>query len=381
MATFTPDAPDDSAARRPASAVPRGSGGGFASLEQRLTTYLCYAQIFGDALTFHDLLLRCGSEHVEQVRSALGALVAAGRVAAGGGFYCLPDGSPDQHATRREERGRLAERILGENRRLLALLTRLPFVRLVAVSGSVAAANPVRADGNGPDCDLFIITADGSLHIVRFALRVLMKLGDLLPRLGLTSRAYRVCPNFMVEETASEIENQSLYTATESVQMRVLTGDDAYRGFLRRNSWIRRYYAHTRPADGAADHEANGKAPAAARLVRTTLNLVCFAALGAGSWLKHRLYGTGFSYSIQPDLGKEKSLRRYRPVGGGYQARIRARFAALYRAHFGHLCSDEYLEFLFPHTSEAGIWLNGRLFAPSPKLSLSHYDGLLSAGR
>jgi hypothetical protein len=349
----------------------------FASLEQQLTTYICYAQVFGDALTFEELVSRCGQERA-RVRAALSGLLRSRRVVEEAGFHFLPGRSSGDHAVRRAQRRELAERILAENRRLLAVLKRLPFVRLVAVSGSVAAANPVPSGDGGPDCDLFIITADDSLHIVRFALRLLIKIGQQAPWLGFVSRPYRPCPNFMVEESSSEIENESLYTATEAFQVRVLKGHDAYHEFVQRNRWIGRYYAGPWLVREAAGNGA-GYRKVRWRWIASAVNLACFAALWAGSWLKASFLGTECSYSIRTDLSKEKSLRRARPVAGGYQALVRRRFAELYRAHFAQFCSEEYLEFLFPRTSDVGIWQGGRVFEAPRRLSLSPYVRLLSA--
>lgn len=378
-----PNASHSGAATGQALAVrssPASHAGGFASLEQRVTTYICYAHVFGDALTFHDLQARCGPERTPLVRQTLRSLVDAGRIVEDDGFFCLPSWPAAGLRARLQQRRELAERVLRENRRLLSVLAWVPFVRLVAVSGSLAAVNAVPTVNGDLDCDLFIITADDSLHLVRFALRLLMKVGDFAPWLGLMSGEFRPCPNFMVEESTSEIENESLYTATESVQVRVLKGQDAYQEFLRRNRWIGRYYAGPWPAAAEAVNRPRPNRRALTRVVLSALNLVCFAALCGASWVKSRLYGTGFSYSVRSELGKEKSLRRSRPVGGGYQVRVRKRFVELYRAHFGHLCTDEYLAFLFPQTTDHGIWANGRLFPPREGLSLDHYDGLLSTG-
>lgn len=372
VGVLTPDAPP--------GVRPLGPAVGFSSLEQQLTTYVCYAHVFGDALTFEELVSRSGHPP-ERVRATLDTLVRSGRVAEEDGFFLLPGRSGADHVTRRAARQELAEQILAENRRFLTVVSGLPFVRVVAVSGSVAVGNPTPAGERAPDCDLFIITADHSLHIVRLVVRLLARIGERLPWLGLVSGTHRPCANYFLEESVAEIENESLYTATEAMLVRVLKGHDAYQAFLRRNPWIGRYYAAASPAPIEDVNGRPGRTNRILALVKRTVNLACFAVLAARLGLRTVLLGAPFSYSIKADLQRDVSLRRARPAAGGYQALVRKRFAELYGAHFGHHCSEEYLEYLFPRTRDNGIMFNGRLFEPSAQLSLSHYDGLLPAGR
>jgi hypothetical protein len=91
--------------------------------------------------------------------------------------------------------------LLDRDRRILSLVAGMPFVRMVALSGSLAHLN---AEGSA-DLDLFVITAPHRVWSVTVATLVLSKM------LGWRKH---VCMNYVVSEHAMSIAPCDLFSAT-----------------------------------------------------------------------------------------------------------------------------------------------------------------------
>ena len=108
--------------------------------------------------------------------------------------YYFPRGRDDLLETRRY-REASSRRLLDELGSPLRLLTRMPFVRMVALSGSLAHLN---AEGDA-DLDLFVITAAGRVWTVTVTTLVIARL------LGWRAR---LCLNYVVSERALMIADR-----------------------------------------------------------------------------------------------------------------------------------------------------------------------------
>ena len=110
---------------------------------------------------------------------------------------------------------------------------KLPFVRMVAVTGSLAVNNP-KADA---DIDYLIIVANGRLWLTRLLIVALTK---WVERSGIT-----LCPNFLLTERALYLPDHTLYAARELAQMIPLSGREAYLAMWQANSWVYDYLPNT----------------------------------------------------------------------------------------------------------------------------------------
>ena len=99
----------------------------------------------------------------------------------------------------------------------------MPFVRMVALSGSLAHLN---AEGSA-DLDLFVITAPNRVWSVTVATVVLSKL------LGWRKR---LCMNYVVSERAMAIEPRDLFSANQIIHLRPLIGPQGLRAIRRRRT-------------------------------------------------------------------------------------------------------------------------------------------------
>ena len=110
----------------------------FPDLGQRVRTHLCYAQVFRDALTQSEFVARCDPANPNLVERELTLLRAEGAIERVGDYWFLRGHGVPDWSTVKRTRERLTRDILDANRSLLGLLTRLPMVRMLAVSGSLA---------------------------------------------------------------------------------------------------------------------------------------------------------------------------------------------------------------------------------------------------
>jgi hypothetical protein len=109
------------------------------------------------------------------------------------------------------------------------LIAQLPYVRMVALTGSLAMGNVQP----GADIDYLIITEQNRLWLCR---ATVIALGLLATRQGDI-----ICPNYFLSERALAMTERNLYTAHEIAQMIPLYNVDAYEQIQRSNSWVRHY--------------------------------------------------------------------------------------------------------------------------------------------
>jgi len=110
------------------------------------------------------------------------------------------------------------------------LLGSLPFVRMVALTGSLAVGN----SDHGADFDYFIITSHGRLWLSR-------ALVILFVRWVFWRNKDTICPNFIISEVAMEMPHRNIYTAHEITQMVPINGMEVYQRFRESNSWTYSY--------------------------------------------------------------------------------------------------------------------------------------------
>src|SRR5205807_3821112 len=114
-------------------------------------------------------------------------------------------------------------------RRCGRILGCFPFVRLVAVTGSLAADNPdPRAD-----LDYLIVAAPGRLWLVRAMAVGLVRLARGL--------GIQLCPNYLLTTRALDLDRRDLFTAHELLQAVPVVGASTYRELRSRNTWTARW--------------------------------------------------------------------------------------------------------------------------------------------
>ncbi|MEO8394029.1 MAG: hypothetical protein ABI700_13650 [Chloroflexota bacterium] len=106
-------------------------------------------------------------------------------------------------------------------------LGRLPFVRMVALTGALAMRN---AADNDDDLDYVLVTAPGRVWLARAFAIVLVRLAK--------RRGVVVCPNYLLAESALAQEKHDLFVAHEVTQMLPIHGHDLYEMMRAQNAWV-----------------------------------------------------------------------------------------------------------------------------------------------
>lgn len=194
-----------------------------------LVDALIYADGFDCALTL-DEVHRYGLLDIEPETLAL-ELDRHPAVAARNGLYAL--GDSEHLIEQRPARIDRAHTLQRRGRRVARLLRHLPFVRALALTGSLAADDAREA----ADVDLLVIVAPGRLAT---AFLLMGPASTLLRR-----RLF--CPNYYLSEARMEIAPANRYVARELAQARCLSGplDELHRS----NPWLHDAFPNAGPPD------------------------------------------------------------------------------------------------------------------------------------
>ncbi len=160
-----------------------------------------------------------GAETAEAIAAALERAL----VTRTDGYLTLP-GRGYLSAVRRR-RAQTAADLWPLARRFGGLLAALPFVRMVGVTGSLAAGNP----DDRADLDYLIVSQPGRLWLVRA--------GAILIVRAAAAVGARLCPNYIVSTRALALAHHDLYTAHELLQLVPLAGPTVYRRLRALNTW------------------------------------------------------------------------------------------------------------------------------------------------
>jgi hypothetical protein len=198
------------------------------SLEYAVLEAIAYADVFDYPVTREEILralpLRASAAELEAVLSPDGPF--EGVVSRVGDSYTLAGREALVEVRRRREAA--SADLMRQARAFGSLIARLPFVRMVAVTGSLAVDNADTED----DLDYLIVTAPGRVWLARALVTALVvRMAKL--------RGLTVCPNYVLSESALALPERDAYTARELLQMRPVAGHDVYGRMLAANAWCR----------------------------------------------------------------------------------------------------------------------------------------------
>ena len=227
-----PDAPPQApglngAAVRDASApLPAGpQRQATAETEKAVLRTLAYADVFEFPLDRREIFRYCVSPagSSADVNAAIDSLLARGSIGAHGGYLFLPG----RHSTvlSRRRLSHASQAAWREARRWGRVFWTVPFVRMVAVTGSLAAG----AAGADGDIDYMIVVEPGRLWLTRALCLLIWRVALL--------RGTRLCPNYFITTRALTVERHDLYTARELAQMVPLHGRSVALALEACNRW------------------------------------------------------------------------------------------------------------------------------------------------
>jgi hypothetical protein len=218
------------------------------SLERAFLQSVLYASLFDYPVTLSQLRDGLIGERADEptlARCYLASALLQATVECAGGYY-FPRGRSDLLETRRR-RECASRQLLQNSARALAFVRNMPFVRMVALSGSLAHLN---AEG-GADLDLFVVTRPARVWSVMVTALVVARLMGWRRQL---------CLNYIVSERALLVGPADLFCANQIVHLQPLDGHEVYRAFLESNRFVERFYPNFQP-----------KAPASAASQRALL--------------------------------------------------------------------------------------------------------------
>lgn len=142
------------------------------------------------------------------------------------------------------------------------LLAHLPFVRMVALTGSLAMRS---AYHKRDDIDFLLITAPNRVWLARLLSIALVRLARL--------HGVRLCPNYVLAETALAQAQHDIYMAHELTQMIPLAGTTFYAAMRAENAWTSAFLPNaTHPLHCLADSAPHGLGRALQRLAEIALS-------------------------------------------------------------------------------------------------------------
>lgn len=263
-----------------ADVLPETSSDGarLSPLERNIFTAVAYRDIFQFAPSVAEIhrYLPFASATREQVEAALGAgNLVPGFLATDGSHYALR--GREAFFPLRDQRRQHSTRLMKKACITAARLASLPFIEMIALTGSLAAENP----DEEADIDLIIVTSADHLwrvNAITSALRFVdQKLG---PR--------HFCPNVMRTTEALEFESQRLYTAQEMGMMVPLYGYHRYLEIFERNSWLHQFLPNCTPYAKPANLVSAPAAPGTRRVLESIFTSP-LGSLLESTWYKRRI--------------------------------------------------------------------------------------------
>jgi hypothetical protein len=204
-----------------------------------------YADVFSFALSpreIHHFLIHPTRTTPDAVDTAITALThERGPLLHAEGYVCLR--SRPELIALRQQRERSTAHLLPVAERYGRWLSRLPFIRMVALTGALAVRNAAPND----DIDYLIVTTKGRVWLARAFSIALVKWAR---RSG-----YVICPNYVLAETALAQERTDLFIAHELAQMLPLYGEALYGQMRQANPWANNFLPNaTHPIHSIATH-------------------------------------------------------------------------------------------------------------------------------
>lgn len=193
---------------------------------------LCYADIFDFALTKDEIWRYLVNEGIkkEEFEEALKNFTQTK------GFYFLE--KRENLVAFRDNKHKYSIQKLNEAKKTVKLLSILPTVLFIGVSGTVAVENADKDD----DIDFFVICKKDTVWFTRLLLLIFLQfLGKRRKRQDSYKVNNKICLNMLIDEDSLFFpkDKQDLYIAHEIVQVKPLFNKkETYERFLEQNLWV-----------------------------------------------------------------------------------------------------------------------------------------------
>jgi hypothetical protein len=218
-------------------------------VEQAILRTVLYADIFDYALTpeeIHLFLIDHNSASLEQIQRALVTSTFLNQHLWQSEEFIVMTGR-EHLVPLRKERTLAAQHLWPRAMRYGTWLARLPFVRMVALTGALAMRN---SPDTHDDLDYIVVTKPGRVWLARAFAVLLVRLVRL--------RGSEICPNYVVSENRLAQSRRDLFIAHEIVQMIPVYGTTVYQRLLDENRWLKAFLPNAHNSPNLDHQEATG---------------------------------------------------------------------------------------------------------------------------
>lgn len=207
-------------------------------LKNEVVKTLLYFDIFSFPLKPEEIYRFCQCQtSLADINEALVVLLAEGQIHYQSPYYAVREGT--KLALLRDKKFELSTEMMKRARRNAAFISQFPFVRGVAISGSLSKYS---ADESA-DIDFFIITASHRLWVCRSFLHFFKKLTFLV------GRQHDFCMNYFLDREELMLKDKNLYTAFESISIIPVFGHTTHLAFYQQNDWAKHFFPNCNPID------------------------------------------------------------------------------------------------------------------------------------
>ncbi len=321
--------------------------------KELIVVHVCYRNVFNAPVSMKSLKLWLGITNVnhEDFDNSISELVEEGLIIKKDDYLAITD--KEELINRQLEKNNLAAYLIREGKSVLSLLGKLPMIRFIGISGSLAASNPVK-DTKGVnkgkvDLDVFIITSKNSLWLFILIERLYTNVRRLI------KGSFFYDFNYVTDESFLEVYNKNFYTATEIVNVIPIVNKGIYKDFLARNHWYTNYYFDsqinilTTKKGGSKNYFSN---------ILWLPNFISFSLFCIFRAIKRLDMNALKEISTKYNPINKCNLMRISNAAGGYQKLILIKFENQLRQYFSFYYSPELVKFLFP--SESSFRLNAK---------------------
>lgn len=200
---------------------------------------LAYSGVFKYPLTYYQLISRLISNDKfsgKQIRKDLKKQIEDNLVDKVDDKYVLHDIKPIDWDERRQN----TKKILKRNEKVLESIARIPWIKMLAITGSAANYNMEEK----ADIDLLFVTNKDRVWITRGFVFLILAVMNKLPK---KHENREICPNIFIDETKLSWikKRRNLYVAQNIISMQpIVNKEDIYFRFMYENRWIKNYYCN-----------------------------------------------------------------------------------------------------------------------------------------
>lgn len=208
------------------------------NLEQAILATLAYSDIFDYPLTFEELHQKLVFKKItkDSLSGVLQRLVDEKKILKFAKFYQLA--GTKRLARKRLQRKKYAQKKLKKATLAAKILSWVPYVKFVGISGALASGNTPKND----DIDLFVITASGKIFTTRFFCNLLLDFANLRRKPKSDKVADKICLNMFLTENNLKLAPHDIYLAHEILQTGPLFERNAvYSRFFQQNLWVLKF--------------------------------------------------------------------------------------------------------------------------------------------